>query len=66
MTKTSVRWWWTLGIFLYEMLIGIPSFYAESIEKIYERITSSEAIVYPNALPLSAKDILAGLLDRNP
>ncbi|KAF3062627.1 Serine/threonine-protein kinase gad8 [Trichoderma lentiforme] len=65
-TKTSVRWWWTLGIFLYEMLTGVPPFYSESIEKIHEKITSSEPIVYPNYLPSSAKDILAGLLDRNP
>ncbi|QYT05593.1 AGC/AKT protein kinase [Trichoderma simmonsii] len=65
-SKTSVHWWWTLGIFLYEMLTGVPPFYAESIEKIHKRITSSELIVYPNYLPSSAKDILAGLLDRNP
>ncbi|PKK51402.1 hypothetical protein CI102_3769, partial [Trichoderma harzianum] len=64
--KTYIRWWWTLGIFLYEMLTGIPPFFAESIEKIHERITSSEHIVYPNSLPSSAKDILAGLLERNP
>ncbi|KAL7959632.1 hypothetical protein V8C34DRAFT_322723 [Trichoderma compactum] len=65
-TKTSVRWWWTLRIFLYEMLTGVPPFYAESIEKMYERITSSEAIVYPDFLSSSVKDILTGLLDRNP
>ncbi|KAL7913888.1 hypothetical protein GGI35DRAFT_438881 [Trichoderma velutinum] len=65
-TETSVRWWWTLGIFLYEMLTGVPPFYAESIEKIHERITSSEAIAYSNSLPSSAKDILVGLLERNP
>ncbi|KAL7780984.1 hypothetical protein V8C43DRAFT_299237 [Trichoderma afarasin] len=65
-TETYVRWWWTLGIFLYEMLTGIPPFYAESTERIHERITSSEKIVYPNSLPPSAKDILAGLLERNP
>lgn len=65
-TKPYVRWWWTLGIFLYEMLTGLPPFYAESTEKIHERITSSEQIVYPYSLPPSAKDILAGLLERNP
>ncbi|PNP54871.1 hypothetical protein THARTR1_04560 [Trichoderma harzianum] len=48
------------------MLTGVPPFYAESTEKIHEKITSSETIVYPNSLPSSAKDLLAGLLERNP
>ncbi|KKO99894.1 AGC/AKT protein kinase [Trichoderma harzianum] len=65
-TKPYVRWWWTLGIFLYEMLTGLPPFYAQNTERIHERITSSEQIAYPNSLPPSAKDILAGLLERNP
>ena len=33
--------WWSYGALLYEMLFGIPPFYSENVDKMYELITKS-------------------------
>ncbi|KAL6823274.1 kinase-like protein [Trichoderma camerunense] len=57
--------WWTLGIFLYEMLTGLPLFYDEDPEKIADRILN-QTIEVPESLPRTTQDIITGLLCRNP
>ncbi|KAM6478539.1 kinase-like protein [Trichoderma sp. SZMC 28011] len=57
--------WWTLGIFLYEMLTGLPLFYDEDPEKIAEKILN-QTIEVPETLPRAAQDILMRLLCRDP
>ena len=34
--------WWSYGILIFEMLCGIPPFYCENTEKMYELITHAE------------------------
>ena len=34
--------WWSYGILIFEMLCGIPPFYCENTEKMYELITQAE------------------------
>jgi serum/glucocorticoid-regulated kinase 2 len=58
--------WWTLGVFLYEMLIGLPPFYDEDTEESHRKILCSEPLQVPDLLHRSAKDILSRLLDRMP
>ncbi|KAL7803585.1 kinase-like domain-containing protein [Trichoderma aethiopicum] len=58
--------WWTLGIFLYEMLTGLPPFFDESTDEIRRKILSSEQILFPEDVPPDARDIIAKLLDREP
>jgi len=57
--------WWTLGVFLYEMLTGLPPFYDEDCDEIRRKILD-QTIQFPESLPLAAKDIITKLLDRRP
>ena len=55
--------WWSYGILVYEMLCGIPPFYCENIDKMYEYITHAE-LRFPKKIPTSevARDLLRKLL----
>ncbi|EAQ93236.1 hypothetical protein CHGG_01471 [Chaetomium globosum CBS 148.51] len=57
--------WWTLGVFLYEMLTGLPPFYDNDVEKIRLNILN-QPLEFPNSLPSSATDVLHKLLNRDP
>ena len=58
--------WWSFGILIYEMLCGLPPFYVENIDQMYELIKSAP-LKFPNRIILSdnAKDIIKKLLNRN-
>eukprot|EP00756_Hemistasia_phaeocysticola_P009906 Hpha_TRINITY_DN14967_c1_g2::TRINITY_DN14967_c1_g2_i2::g.143271::m.143271/K13303/SGK2; serum/glucocorticoid-regulated kinase 2 len=62
--------WWTFGIFLYEMIHGLPPFYSENINEMYEMILKKELVFEEdlhNGPPSQAvKGICTRLLDRNP
>ena len=55
--------WWSFGILIFEMLCGIPPFYCENTERMYELITNAE-LRFPKRIPLSdnAKDLIKKLL----
>ena len=57
--------WWALGILLYEMVVGIPPFYDDDINEMYEKILNQK-LRLPPKLGRPCKDFLRKLLDRNP
>lgn len=57
--------WWSLGAVLYEMLTGLPPFYSQDREKLFEKIRKAE-LQYPSFVQRSAKSLLKGLLTKDP
>ena len=59
--------WWSFGILIFEMLCGIPPFYCDNTEKMYELMTHAE-LRFPKKIPLSdaSKDLLKKLLVKKP
>ncbi|ODQ65326.1 Pkinase-domain-containing protein, partial [Nadsonia fulvescens var. elongata DSM 6958] len=57
--------WWTLGVLLYEMLTGLPPFYDENIPEMYRKILE-EPLRFPDDTDREARNILTGLLNRDP
>ena len=59
--------WWSFGILLFEMLCGLPPFYVENVDKMYELIKTG-TVKFPKRIPLTedAKDVILKLLEKNP
>ncbi|KAK8936865.1 Protein kinase PINOID 2 [Platanthera zijinensis] len=53
--------WWTLGVFLYEMIYGRTPFRGEDNEKTIGNIMKQSL-----SFPLTAKDLISKLLTKNP
>mmetsp|Transcript_12358 Transcript_12358/g.10658 ORF Transcript_12358/g.10658 Transcript_12358/m.10658 type:complete len:91 (+) Transcript_12358:1331-1603(+) len=62
---------WSMGVILYEFLVGIPPFNDETVDKIYENILGMK-MVWPDigededCLRPDAADLIKRLLDPNP
>jgi len=52
---------WALGVLIYEMLVGVPPFYAKDAYGIYELILAGD-ITWPKGFDSVAKDLIKKLL----
>jgi serine/threonine protein kinase len=57
--------YWTMGVFIYELMLGQPPYSGESEEDLFESITTSTPR-YPKALSRTAASIMQGLMAKVP
>ncbi|CCI49481.1 unnamed protein product [Albugo candida] len=57
--------WWSLGVVLYEMLVGESPFYHENEHTMLQRI-ANEQVVFPADFPKDALELARGLLCKDP
>nr|CAH0105258.1 unnamed protein product [Daphnia galeata] len=57
--------WWGLGVVMYELMCGRLPFYDRDHDVLFERILLEE-VRFPRTLSQEAKDLLSGLLAKDP
>lgn len=57
--------WWSLGILLYELTVGIPPFYSNNVNDMYTKIQHG-VLRFPQYLSQPCKSLIIGLLNRDP
>jgi len=57
--------WWSFGTLMYEMLTGLPPFYDQDVQKMYQKIMTQD-LTFNSPVPNDAKDLLEKLLVRDP
>jgi len=57
--------WWSLGILLYELTVGIPPFYSQNVNEMYSKIQHG-VLRFPPFLTEECKSLITLLLNRDP
>jgi|EP00161_Ancyromonas_sigmoides_P006996 serum/glucocorticoid-regulated kinase 2 len=57
--------WWTLGTLLYEMIAGVPPFYSENVNTMYQKILTAP-LKFPDHVSADARSLLEMMLQREP
>lgn len=50
---------------MYELFAGVPPFYADTFQKLAEKIMNDK-IVYPGNMTVEFREIVDGMLQKNP
>jgi hypothetical protein len=56
--------WWSLGVLIFEMLVGAPPFYNDNVNTVY-RMVVNDPVPFPDSLSPTARDLIAKLLNKN-
>eukprot|EP01111_Echinosteliopsis_oligospora_P006567 TRINITY_DN2077_c0_g1_i1.p1 TRINITY_DN2077_c0_g1~~TRINITY_DN2077_c0_g1_i1.p1 ORF type:complete len:435 (+),score=104.41 TRINITY_DN2077_c0_g1_i1:159-1463(+) len=56
--------WWSVGILLYDMLVGHPPFQSKNDHALFKKILN-EPLKMPNHITLSCQSLIRGLLQRD-
>jgi RAC serine/threonine-protein kinase len=57
--------WWSFGTLMYEMMTGLPPFYCEDVQQMYNKIMSATLNI-PETMSAEAGDLITKLLERDP
>jgi len=57
--------WWSFGTLMYEMLTGLPPFYSQDVQQMYQKIMTAKLTI-PKNVSDEAKSLLEQLLVRDP
>lgn len=57
--------WWTLGILMFEMMVGQTPFYSNNKQEMYHKIVY-DPVPFPFFLSKSAESVIAALLHKDP
>jgi serum/glucocorticoid-regulated kinase 2 len=58
--------WWSYGTLIYEMLVGIPPFYSDNVQDMYDKILHSDLLLSDQLMSPEVQDLLIRLLERDP
>ena len=57
--------WWSYGTLIYEMLLGLPPFFDNDVQTMYQKIVSNE-VRFPKNTPPAIKEFISLLLMKDP
>ena len=57
--------WYLVGVIIYEMVVGLPPFFAETKEELFNNIEHS-TVKFPLLLTLNLKNLLTRLFEKDP
>ncbi|EDR27381.1 hypothetical protein, conserved [Entamoeba dispar SAW760] len=57
--------WWSYGTLIYEMLLGLPPFFDNDVQTMYQKIVSDD-VRFPKNTPPAIREFISDLLQKDP